>query len=193
MIKIGLTGGMGSGKSTVAAYIEMIGYPVYYSDAQAKKLMTFNADLIKQIKATFGPSIFSFGTLDRKMLANIVFTSADKLKRLNEIVHPFVKADFIQWMQQQKSKAVFLESAILFESNFYLLMDKTIVITAPIEERIQRIEQRDHLKQEEILNRLQYQLPEKQLLKLADFHIANDHAHAVIPQVNKIMQTVLPI
>jgi|YelNatPaOPRAMG01_1025707.scaffolds.fasta_scaffold05686_5 dephospho-CoA kinase len=192
MIKIGLTGGMGSGKSTVATYIQMIGFPVYDSDTQAKKLMTFNQDLIKQIKATFGSAIFINGSIDRKQLADIVFTSSDKLNRLNEIVHPFVKNDFTQWMQQQKSPLVFLESAILFESNFYLLMDKTIVVTAPIDERIQRIEQRDHLQREDILKRLQHQLPEKQLLKLADFLIINDHEHAVIPQVNEIIKDILP-
>lgn len=191
MIKIGLTGGMGSGKSTAAAYIEMIPFPVYYSDAQAKNLMTSNQDLVKQIKANYGGAIFNNGVLDRKQLADIVFASPEKLKRLNEIVHPFVKNDFILWMQKQKSQLVFLESAILFESNFYLLMDKTIVVTAPLEERIQRIEQRDHLTREDILKRLQHQLPEKQLLKLADFIIINDHHHAVIPQVNEIIKTIL--
>ena len=171
---IGLTGGIGSGKSTVAHYIASKGIPVYIADAAAKEIME-QPDVMAQIKQIFHQNVMtSEGKLDRKVIGQLVFTSPELLKKLNAIVHPLVKTHFIEWLQQHKTASFVLkEVAILFESGGNKECDKVILVTAPEAIRIQRTMLRDNTSQEAILNRIQNQLSDAEKIQKSDFVISN--------------------
>lgn len=154
---IGLTGGIGSGKTTIANYFATIGVPVYIADDAAKKVMQ-SENIVQQIKTTFGDSIFEKEILNRSKLAEIVFNNADKLAQLNAIVHPAVKRDFESWLQENKNHDyVIYEAAILFESGRYKECDVIITVTAPEEIRIERVVKRDNTTREQVLSRIKMQ------------------------------------
>ena len=173
---IGLTGGIGSGKSTVAHYIASKGIPVYIADAAAKEIME-QPDVMAQIKQIFHQNVMtSEGKLDRKVIGQLVFTSPELLKKLNAIVHPLVKTHFIEWLQQHKTSSFVLkEVAILFETNGQKYCDATILITAPLETRIQRVLERDKSTKDIILQIIQNQLPEEQKIRLATYVVENEN------------------
>ncbi len=187
MKKIGLTGGIGSGKSFVANVIEIMGIPVYDSDRHAKYLMQNDRYLREKLVIEFGSLIYTDDSLNRQYLSSLVFSKPDRLNTLNQLVHPAVKTDFLIWADGKRSPLVFLESAILFESEFSLLMDKIVVVTAPLELRIDRIIQRDGMTKEAGMQRLKNQWSDEKKISMADYVIENDDKHSIIEQVTKII------
>lgn len=185
MLKIGITGNIGSGKTTVSKIFGVLGIPVFYADDAAKNVMVTDAVLIAAIKQTFGAkAYFEDGTLNRKHIANIVFNNDAELKKLNAIVHPAVFRAFDSWVLQFKDVPYVLkEAALLFESDSYKMCDKTIMVTAPLEMRVKRVMERDGLPEAEIMKRESRQFSEEKKVGLADFVIKNDNKELVIPQV----------
>ncbi|MFC5683370.1 dephospho-CoA kinase [Flavobacterium sp. MAHUQ-51] len=170
---IGLTGGIGSGKSTIANYLVSLGYPVYIADDAGRKVMQ-EQEVLDAIKEKFGLEIFENNQLNRAKLAQIVFNDPVQLKALNAIVHPAVRKDFKNWQtQHQESNLVFYESAILFESGSYTDFDKIITVTAPIETRISRVLERDDTERTQILNRMKAQWTDDERISKSDFVIEN--------------------
>jgi len=183
MIKVGITGNMGSGKSTVAKIFSVLKIPVYHADDEAKKFLD-TPEVMARLQATFGSSVVKDNRVDRKALAGIVFNDDQKLKELNNIIHPLVKEDYHRWCENHKDFPYTLqEAAILVESGFYRLMDKVIVVSAPEDVRISRIIERDGATRQEVLSRMQNQYSESQLRAHADFVIDNGGSNLVIPQV----------
>lgn len=193
MLKIGITGGIGSGKSVVANILQQMGFPVYDSDSRAKALTQTNADIRQQLTAMFGDNLFKYNILDKKALSQLIFSSDKNLKAVNAIIHPVVVGDFATWTTRQNAAAVFLESAILMESGLYQKMDKIILVTAPEKLRIDRVMKRSQLSEKEIQQRMQMQKTEEALAEKADFVILNDEKHLLIPQVHSILQKLLII
>lgn len=190
MLKIGLTGGIGSGKTTVAKFFEIINVNVYYADDRAKYLMENETKVIQQIKENFG-KIYISKKLDRKKLAHIIFKNPEKIKIINSIVHPAVKEDFEKWCEQFKHKKyVVQEAAILFESGFDRFMDLTIAVSADKETRIQRVVNRDGISRQMVIDRMKNQLPDDERNKLANFVIKNDEKHLIIPQILDIHEKI---
>ena len=180
---IGITGGIGSGKSTIAKVFISMGFPVYNSDTRAKELINSNIDVIDSIKQEFGDDIYSSEGLYRKKMASIVFSDSDKLQKLNSIVHPAVGLDFDKWANSQNTSFVLKEAAILFETGIYKSLDKTILVTCPKEERINRVMKRDSATKEAIEARMNSQWSEEKKKELADYIIDNSGEEMVIPQV----------
>ena len=185
MLKIGITGNIGSGKTTVSKIFEVLGIPVFYADDEAKKVMVDDAILIAELKQAFGAqSYFEDGSLNRKHIASIVFNNEAELKKLNAIVHPAVFRAFDSWVPRFKNAPYVLkEAALLFESSSYKMCDKSIMVTAPLELRIDRVMLRDGFSRDEILNREARQFSEKKKLQLANYAVKNDNTELVIPQV----------
>ena len=185
MLKIGVTGNIGGGKTTVSRVFEVLGIPVFYADDAAKKVMVEDPVLIEALKTAFGAgSYFGDGALNRKHIASIVFNNEAELAKLNSIVHPAVFRAFDAWVAQIKDAPyVMKEAALLFESTSYKMCDLSIMVTAPLELRIKRVMQRDHLTREEIESRESKQFSEEKKSTLADFIIVNDDVQLVIPQV----------
>ena len=185
MLKIGITGGMGSGKTTVCKILEVLNIPIYYSDQRAKEIMVSNLQLKAKLISSFGDSIFdSDGNLNTILLASIVFPDQKKLKILNSIVHPIVLSDFSTWCKNHSNdKYVILESAIIYESGIDHLLDQVIIIDAPTEIRIQRIIERDKISKEEVLIRMNTQHISEEKIKCSKLIILNDGKNSLIDQV----------
>ena len=191
---IGITGGIGSGKSTVSRFFEVLGIPVYYSDDRAKRLMVTDQHLVAQIKSAFGAeSYFEDGSLNRVYLASSVFSNEEKLKTLNGFVHPAVGRDFETWVNENANQAYVLkEAALLFETGIYQQLDKTICVMAQKELRIERVLLRDaHRSKQEVEDIIAKQISDGQRKKLSDFLIDNNGSELLIPQVLKIHQELL--
>jgi dephospho-CoA kinase len=189
---VGLTGGIGSGKSTVARLLVTMGYPVYNSDDRAKWLQNNDPDLVNQITRLLGADVYSDGILNRALVASRVFADSDLLKGLNEIVHPAVARDFADWVAAQKSTILFKESAILVETGIYKQCDALVVVTAPEVLRVQRVSKRDGASESEIQKRLKNQKPEAEKIAVADFVIVNDDVSPIIPQVLHMIKHLKP-
>lgn len=188
-IQIGITGGIGSGKSLICRIFHVLGVPVYDADSRAKKLMTTDGILIDQIKKEFGTlSYDEKGELNRELLGKTVFNQPDKLARLNALVHPRVAWDYKRWISEQSEARYCLkEAALLFEAGSYQLLDKIIVVAASDELRIKRVLQRDpHRNKEEVERIISNQMPQEEKIKRADYVIKNDESELVVPQVVKL-------
>jgi dephospho-CoA kinase len=187
MIKVGITGGIGSGKSTVCRVFSVMGIPVFDADSVAKQSMNTNPEIRDQLIHIFGTAVYlPDQTIDRKFLAEIVFNNSSLLAQLNAIVHPDVRKSFDEWCQNQQSPYVLHEAAILFESGFYKLMDKTIAVVANEDERIQRVMKRDKITLELVKQRIHNQLSDAERIKLADFVINNNENELITPQIVEI-------
>lgn len=185
---IGLTGGIGSGKTTIAKYIHTFGIPLYIADDQAKKLME-SQEIIDAIKNIFGKAIFENEILDRAKLAKIVFNEPEKLEQLNAIIHPAVKRDFQDWLLQNKSAPfIIYEAAILFESGNYKNCDYIITVVAPVDIRIERVMKRDKTNRELILKRIQAQWTDEQRISKSDFIIENEDLETAKRKVDEILK-----
>jgi dephospho-CoA kinase len=177
MLKVGVTGGIGSGKSTVCKIFEELGVPVYYADERARYLMQHEHYLIDLLKKNFGDEIFDNGKLNRVLLAEKVFKDKAQLALLNSLVHPVVFRDTERWNDEQKAKSLpyaITEAALLVETGSYKSLDKLIVVTAPLETRVERVTQRDRSNSDDVMARVNNQLPEEEKVKLADYVIVND-------------------
>ena len=188
MLKIGLTGGIGSGKSTVAKIFETLGIPVYYADAEAKRLMNSSETLKKVIRQNFGEATYENDQLNRKYLAGIVFNNPEKLELLNALIHPVTINDAEQWMQQQSAPYSIKEAALLFESGAAENLDFIVGVYAPQALRIKRVMKRDGLTTDEIMKRINRQVNEEMKMKLCDFIITNNEQELLVPQVLKLHQ-----
>lgn len=187
MLKIGITGGIGSGKSTVCRVFSALGIPVFEADRIAKNLMNTDHGIHEKLINLFGTSVYlPDHTVDRKYLAGIVFNDTSLLAQLNAIVHPVVRKSFFDWCEKQQSPYVIHEAAILFESGFYKMMDKTITVVTSENERIQRVMKRDGLTLDLVKERIKNQWPDDERIKLADFVIGNNDNELIIPQIIKI-------
>ncbi|MDZ4796419.1 MAG: dephospho-CoA kinase [Bacteroidota bacterium] len=183
MIKIGLTGGIGSGKTTVAKVFETLGIPVFYADDRAKHLMNTDPSLKALVMEHFGKEAYKNEELDRKFLASIVFNNKEKLALLNSLTHPATIRDAEEWMSRQISLYTIKEAALLFESGAAEQLDHIIGVYAPQDIRIKRVMQRDQLPVEEIMKRISRQMDEEMKMKRCDFVITNNDQQLVIPQV----------
>ena len=185
---IGLTGGIGSGKTTLVNYMESLGIPVFIADEEAKKAMQ-SPHVLEEVKTSFGNSIFENGQLNRQQLASIVFSNPDKLKELNSIIHPEVKRLFAIWLNQHKTVPfVVYEAAILFESGSYQNCDYIITVTAPLEDRITRVMQRDNCSREQVLQRINAQWTDEERAAKSNFVIDNTTAQSAKNEIDNILK-----
>ncbi|MBD1422193.1 dephospho-CoA kinase [Sphingobacterium chuzhouense] len=183
-LKIGLTGGIGSGKSYVAKVFKALGVPFYDADKEAKELMNTNSAIKNALILEFGKQVYDIeGHLDRAYLASQVFRDKERLDKLNAIVHPIVIQHGEDWALSQNFPYSLKEAALLFESGSYKKLDYTILVTAPTDMRIARVMQRDTITREEVLDRINKQLPDEEKQKLADFIIVNDGLTPLLPQI----------
>ena len=188
---VGLTGGIGSGKTTVANFFAELGVPVYIADVEAKKLQNESKTVIEQITALFGPDAYKDGILDRKFVSGKVFNDPEKLEALNNIVHPQVALHFDRWKENQDADYIIYEAAILFEKGGYKKCDYTILVVADHETKIDRIKKRDKSEISEIKARMDHQWSDEKKLKLADFVIENKDLADTRREVVRIHQILL--
>jgi dephospho-CoA kinase len=193
MLKVGITGGIGSGKTVVCQVFHTLGIPVFYADEAAKFLMEHDEELIKNIQSVFGKEVYEGKKLQREKLAAMVFNQTEKLELLNSLVHPTVGKQATKWMQQQTTPYAIKEAAILFESGSYKDLDKIIGVYSPKELRVQRVLKRDSSTTENVMQRMAKQMDEEEKMKRCDFVIINDGKEAILPQVLKIHQQLLEL
>lgn len=191
MLHIGLTGGIGSGKSTIAKVFETLGIPVYYADDASKKLMNEDIELKKQIIRYFGEASYTDNQLNRSYIASVVFADKTKLELLNSLVHPATIRDAKRWMKEQNTPYAIKEAALIFESGSAEGLDYIIGVFAPQALRIKRTMDRDNVTKEAVIKRMQNQVDETMKMRLCDFVIYNDEQQLVIPQVLKLHELFL--
>jgi dephospho-CoA kinase len=183
MLRIGLTGGIGSGKSTVAHIFEVLGIPVYYADAASKRLMNEDEELKEKIKNSFGEDAYINGELNRKYLSDKVFNDSQKINLLNSLVHPATIKDALEWMRMQKAPYVIKEAALIFESGSNKDLDYVIGVKSPIDLRVKRSMARDNISEDQVHARMNKQMDEEAKIRLCDYVIENDEQQMLIPQV----------
>jgi dephospho-CoA kinase len=192
LLKIGITGGIGSGKSTVCTIFQILGIPVFNADIEARKL--YDEPQVKEaIMLAFGDNMYPQGVFDKKAMANIVFQSADKLKQLNELLHPLVQIQFDTWLQQQESPYTIKEAALLIEAGSYQQLDELILVTCPMNKRIERVMKRDRVSEDEVLARINKQLSEEDKRTLCQYEIINDDRQLLIPQVLQLHHQLMRV
>ncbi len=191
MIKLGITGGIGAGKSVMASFLKAIGIPVYLADDEAKRLVSCSLEIKESLIKHFGNALFPDGKLDKKLMASLIFNNPENLKSVNSIIHPAVGRDFDAWVKKnEKKRLIAMEAAILFESGFDKKMDLIVTVTAPLEERIERILKRENIKKEEILNRISNQWTEEEKIEKSNYVINNDNNRAIIPQIEELLKKI---
>ena len=186
---VGITGGIGSGKSVVSKILETMEIPVYNSDAEAKKIMESSLFVREKLSKKFGNQLYFTGKLNKTLLAELIFNHSEYLTFVNSVIHPEVYKDFLEWKQKYVSFPILgIESAILFESGFDKYVDLSITVSAPLELRIKRLQKRESLDETTILNRIKNQMSEEERISKADYIIVNDDIQPVIPQVESILK-----
>lgn len=190
MISIGVTGGIGSGKTVVCQILEHLGYPVFYSDEVAKENMLNNLDLINAIVQTFGEKAYIDKQLNRNYLASEIFSKPVLKEKLNALVHPTVFQSFEQWREQQQASIIFNESALLFETGSYKRFDYVWLIVADRETRTKRIQKRDGSSYEEIQQKINNQLSDEEKMRLTKFLIHNSENDALLPQILALLENL---
>lgn len=191
ILRIGLTGGIGSGKTTVAKIFELLGVPVYYADEEARRIMNENEELRLSIQKEFGEAAYKNGELDRSYMASNVFQNPVKLEMLNALVHPATIRDATNWMLEQRTAYAIKEAALIFESTAAEELDYIIGVYAPVSLRIKRAMERNGVSYDEVLKRMNNQIDEDIKMKLCDFIIYNDEQKLLIPQVIELHQKLL--
>ncbi|MDR9457896.1 MAG: dephospho-CoA kinase [Salegentibacter sp.] len=191
MMVVGLTGGIGSGKTTVANFFRELGIPVYIADEAGKRLMLSSEEIKKAVRELFGEQAYPGDEPDRKYIASQVFNDSEKLEALNNIIHPAVAADFQRWLSRQDAPYIIYEAAILFETGGNEKCDRTILVTAPHDEKIKRLQFRDNSEIEEIEARMANQWSDEKKLKLADFQIKNTDLALTKSQVEELHEILL--
>ncbi|MGL5015304.1 MAG: dephospho-CoA kinase [Bacteroidales bacterium] len=190
MIKVGITGGIGSGKSLLCTYLLHRGIEVYNCDIQAKRIMSQDPEVKRRIIELLGDDSYSEEGLNRKYIALKVFNDRELLKSLNAIVHPAVRRDFIEWSDSLNAEVVALEAAILFEGSFHTAIDKIITVEASAESRILRVIARDSLSRDEVERRIANQMSSQERIERADFVLYNEDDQAIIPQIENILSSI---
>lgn len=189
MIKIGITGGIGSGKSVVATIFQLHDVPVYNADEETKKLNNTSPIIREKLTKHFGDNLYHNNELDKKRFANIIFSDTEKLKLANSIIHPEVLKHFTNWCAKHAdNNFVALEAAILFESKFHKHLDKVVTVHAPLKLRVQRVSKRDNMPHEMVESRIKHQMPESEKIKMADYVIINDNQTSLIYQVENLLK-----
>lgn len=190
-IIIGVTGGIGSGKSYICRIISSLGFPAYNCDAEAKKLMNTNKHIINSLKQLIGENSYdSEGNLNKPIIAQFLFANEENAHKINSVVHPVVKEDFRSWASAQNADLIFMESAILFESGFNDVVDNVITITAPPETRIERTIRRDNTTREQVIARMNQQMQDEERVRLSDYIICNNTNDNVEQQIKTIIETL---
>lgn len=192
-IKLGITGGIGSGKTVVSHLFEIMGVPVYNSDIESKRITANDPYIRKELIALLGEEVYINNELNKPLLANYLFSNPSHTQQINNIIHPRVKIDFHQWIKQHANySAVAIESAILLESGFSNEVDHIIMVEAPLELRINRSMVRDHSSREAIIQRIHTQMNDEERKALSHHIILNDEVHPLIPQVETLLKTICP-
>lgn len=189
-LKIGLTGGIGSGKSTVAKVIECFGFPVFYSDVESKRILFSDKSLHEIIKNEIGPECFVSGRLNKEKLAGIVFNDKRKLEILNKLLHPRVRKAFDDWCNKQTTSLCFNEAAIIFETGASSRFDATILVTANLNERIERVSLRDSISKQGVESRMNKQWPDFKKKMMANYVVENNRTSEIIPQIHQILNSL---
>jgi dephospho-CoA kinase len=190
-LKVGITGGIGSGKTTVCKIFESLGIPVYYADNEAKRLIEEHPRLVSGYKKLFGDEVYRNGKLNKQLVAKVIFEDNKLLNKVNALVHPVVREDFIGWVNKQRAPYVLEEAAVLLESGGHHFLDKVILVTAPETVRIARVIKRDGVASEEVLKRIRNQWPDEKRHRFCDYEILADEKHLVVPQILKIHSELL--
>jgi dephospho-CoA kinase len=188
---LGVTGGIGSGKTTVCKVFNVLGIPVFLTDIEAKILMDTDLILKEKLNSVAGKDLYLKGTLDRAILADIIFSDKKVLEKVNSLVHPMVFENFRKWVSLQESPYVIMESAILFESGGSKLVDKIASVIAPVEERIERVSKRNNLAKPQILERIANQMTDEDRIRLSDFIISNSEQEMIIPAIINVHNNIL--
>lgn len=190
-MKLGITGGIGSGKTSVCRVFRVLGIPVFSADQEAQNIMNTDKTIIRGIKRITGRDLYTTGNLDRTELAELIFKSPDLLEKVNSLVHPVVFQYFKVWTEEQTSPYVIMEAAILFESGAAKLVDRIATVIAPVEERISRVTFRNHLSREQVLDRMRNQMDDETRIKLSDYVISNAENEMIIPVIIGIHEDLL--
>lgn len=189
--RLGVTGGIGSGKTTVCRIFKVLGIPVFVADTVARELMQNDQDIRTELKQITGNDLYISGSLDRKELARLIFNRPDLLRRVNAAVHPSVLRRFDEWASEEVAPYVIMESAILFEAGADTLLDRVVTISAPVEERIARVMGRNDLSREEVIGRINNQLEDEEREEQSYYVINNSDNEMIIPEILKIHEDML--
>jgi dephospho-CoA kinase len=189
--RLGITGGIGSGKSTICRVFSVLGIPVFMSDEEAREIMEKEERIIEGVKSIAGYDIYKNGSLDRPALAGLIFNNDEILNRINQLVHPAVLEAFDRWVEKQDSEYVILESAILLESNIDWSIDKILAVIAPIEERVSRVMERNSITREQVMERIRNQISETELIRKSDFIINNADSEMILSDVIRIHNDII--
>ena len=190
MTKVGVTGGIGSGKTLICQVFEKLGIPVFYADKEAKKLQNEDPEIRKSMMEYFGSEIYNENGINTALLASKIFSDSDALRKVNSVVHPAVRKLFLRWAEEKETESPYVieEAAILFESGAYKDLDFNILVYAPKDLRITRVVKRDNADREEVKARMKHQMKDEEKIGMADTVIYNDESQMVIPQVLEIHQ-----
>lgn len=191
LMKLGITGGIGSGKTSVCRVFSILGIPVFSADPEAQEIMNTDESVIRGINDIAQRNLYPAGRLDRMQLAELIFKDPEVLKKVNALVHPVVFEHFNRWAREQNSPYVIMEAAILFESGANDLVDRVATVYAPVEERIDRVTRRNKLTREQVLDRIRNQMDDKTRIKMSDYVINNSENEMIIPVILKIHEDLL--
>lgn len=191
IFRLGITGGIGSGKSTVCRVFNVLGVPVFSADEEARFIMETDPGMKKDLEELAGHDLYAGGQLDRKKLASLIFNDRRLLDRVNALVHPRVFSRYLEWCEKQPADYVIFETAILFESGAEKYVDKTLAVAAPLEERIERVMGRNQMSRDQVMERVKNQMSEEEILKRSDYIIDNSEDIMIIPQVMDIHNRIL--
>jgi dephospho-CoA kinase len=192
-LKLGVTGGIGSGKTTVCKVFTVLGIPVFSADIEAKRIQDSDRALQIKINSLAGKDLFSSGKLDRPEMAKLIFSNSDLLAKVNSVVHPAVFEYFSEWVKKQESPYVVMEAAILFESGAYRMMDRIVTVVTPMEERIERLVKGNKLSREQVTERIKNQIDDESRIKRSDYIIFNSENDMIIPAVLGIHREMLKL
>ena len=193
MIKLGVTGGIGSGKTSVCKVFGTLGIPVFSADDEAKRIMETDAEIIVKLNEIAGKDLYVGGSLNRAELARIIFNSRSMLETVNAIVHPAVFSRFCEWAKNQNTPYIIMEAAILFESGGAKMVDRIVTVTAPVEERIARVVSRSSISKEKVMERMKNQMNDSDRIKQSDYVIDNSENAMIIPAVLSIHSDILKL
>jgi dephospho-CoA kinase len=190
-VKIGVTGGIGSGKTSVCRVFNVLGIPIFSADAEARRIMDSDPIVMEQVRKIAGKDVYSQGILDRAGLASIIFNDEKRLSKINNLVHPVIFDNFRKWAEESSAPYVIMEAAILFESNASFVVDKIITVIAPLEERIERVTRRNMLDRDQVLERIKNQMDDQYKIKHSDWVINNSENEMIIPAILKIHEEII--